>query len=318
MKVAITGASGFIGRRLVNFHLSRGDNVRVLSRKNNASCLFSTGVTIIPGDLTRLSDKHLPLCENIDVLYHCAAEIRDESRMYQLHVEGTRSLIRLARHRVKRFVQLSSVGVYGPVFSGQVTENSPPHPVNEYERTKFESDQLVSAANRLGDFDLAILRPSIVFGEDMTNQSLAQLISIIQRGRFFFIGKPGASANYVYVDNVVEALYKCATLPQASGEIFNISDWCTMEDLVQTIAQELHIRPAFWRVPRWVAQMASTLKSIYPRFPLSSSRVDAMTSRVTYNCDRIKQVLQHTNNVSISEGLIRLVGTWKASKSENF
>ncbi len=90
-----------------------------------------------------------------------------------------------------------------------------------------------------------MLRPTIVFGAGMPNRSIAQMIAVIQRGLFFFIGRRGASANYVHVSNVVDALVLCGTSPCASGRIYNLSDWTTVEDFARAIADALgRPRPA--------------------------------------------------------------------------
>jgi nucleoside-diphosphate-sugar epimerase len=99
-----------------------------------------------------------------------------------------------------------------------------------------------AAAGRIGRWarengrltSVAILRPSNVFGPGMLNQSILQMIQTIERGIFFFIGRRGASANYVHVSNVVDALILCGR-SAADGRTYNISDWCTMEDFVGAI-----------------------------------------------------------------------------------
>ncbi len=309
MIVAITGGSGFIGRKLALRHLQRGDEVRVLTRHPNASGL-PDGAVPFAGDLTADAGLHA-FVAGADVLYHCAGEIRDPARMEALHVEGTRRLIEAARHRVGRWVQLSSVGVYGQPRKGRITEDSPPHPQGMYETTKKISDDLVQAAGRAGAFEWAILRPSIVFGAGMPNQSLYQLIHVINQGRFLFIGKPGASANYIPVENVIDALLLCAAHPAAAGRIFNLSDYATLEDLVGTIADALRKPRPRLRLPVPVARvLAAVGTALTPRFPLTPSRVDAMTTRACYPIDAIEAALGYTHKITLGAGITFLVHSW--------
>lgn len=314
MIVAITGGTGFIGRKLVQRHVERGDEVRVLTRRPPHAAGLPEEVVVFGGDLAQAADLR-PFVDGADVLYHCAGEIGDASRMEALHVEGTRRLIAAASHRIGRWVQLSSVGVYGQPRAGRITEESPADPLGSYETTKKASDDLVQAAGAAGAFDWAMLRPSIVFGADMPNQSLYQLIRVVERGQFFFIGKPGASANYVPVDNVVDALVLCALHPAAKGRIFNVSDHATLEDFVGMIADALGRARPRRRLPEFVARLLAVAgTAVMPRFPLTPSRVDALTTRACYPTDAIERTLGYTHRVPLQAGIISLANSWKARR----
>ncbi len=310
MIVAITGGTGFIGKKLAQLHLARGDQVRVLSRAPVASD-FPLSVVWHKGDLAGDADLSA-FVDQADLLYHCAGEIRDESRMQTLHVEGTRRLIEAASHNIGRWVQLSSVGVYGQPRTGQVTEQSPLQPHGTYEITKNISDDLVLAAGTSGAFEWTILRPSIVFGEGMPNQSLYQLIKVINQGNFFFIGRPGASANYIHVDNVVEALAICGILPAAKARIYNLSDYATLEEFVGMIARALGREVPEFRLPEWPARAIAAIGTgLYRRFPLTPSRIDAMTTRVRYPIGAIQAELGYKHAISLESGISRLVNAWR-------
>ena len=98
--------------------------------------------------------------------------------MNAVHVDGTRDLLAASVGRVGRWVQLSSVGVYGPVRAGVVTEESLPVPVGCYETAKLMSDELVLAAVRRTGLKAVILRLSIILATDMPNNSLRQMVRL--------------------------------------------------------------------------------------------------------------------------------------------
>ena len=179
MIVAITGGTGFVGRRLLQRHLAAGDEVRLLTRRPSApaSCRRFEG---------DLATGRIPAAfvAGADVLYHCAGEIRSEEKMHAVHVEGTRALASMAAGTIGRWVHLSSVGVYGPRRQGDIDEAEPPAPAGVYEETKYRSEEIVLEASRNGAMQVAVLRPSIIFGEDMPNQSLRQWMAIINRGAY--------------------------------------------------------------------------------------------------------------------------------------
>lgn len=305
--VAITGGRGFIGRRLVAGHLARGDHVRVLAR--DASARAWTGdAEILIGDLISSAPGHLRrFAQGADVLYHCAAEHIDSLRMRAVNVEGTRKLLTAASGGVGRWIQLSSLGVYGPTRLGTVREDTPPTPIGAYEVSKLAADRLViDMCGRLG-MNWAVLRPGIVFGHDMPNESVRGLLRAIRGGRFVFIGSPGALFPYVHVDDVVAALMLCGDDSRATGEIFNLSENCTVEEFVLEAARLLAAAPPTARVPRFFVRMAAKALSWVPGFPLTAARVDALTRRVCYPVDKLTHTLGFRFSTGWRNGLREMV-----------
>lgn len=301
MKVAITGASGFIGSRLLARHLAQGDAVRVLSR--DASRSFAAGVELCVGDLGESSCDLSAFVSGVDLLYHCAGELQDRKRMRQVHVEGTRQLLKAFRTHPGRWVQLSSVGAYGARQTGAVSEDDLPNPVGEYEVTKTAADDLV----RESGLDHVILRPSNVFGARMPNQSLIQMAGMVRKGLFFFIGKPGASANYVHVDNVVEALLLCGRADAARGRTYIISDWRPMESFIGSMARLMGCPEPSLHMPESLVRGIASMGSLLSSFPLTPARVDALTTRTIYSTERLQNELGFVFPVSMEAGLKELL-----------
>jgi nucleoside-diphosphate-sugar epimerase len=315
MQVAITGGTGFVGRALVLRHLAAGDTVRVLSRRSSKQSGFPDAVKLYSGDLVSAGNSASlsHFVEGQDVIYHCAGETTHASRMRLLHVDGTYKLLEAAKGTIGHWVQLSSVGAYGSHRRGAVTEETPLRPTAVYESTKAESDQLVQQAAEHGAFSCTVLRPSIVFGPGMRNQSLRQMIGMIDRGLFFFIGLRGASANYIFLDNVIEALVRCARMGAAKEKVYNLSDHRTIEEFVALIADALGKSRPNLRVPEGFARFAARSLGKLPGFPLTESRVDALTTRVVYPTTRIERELGYTHVVTMDSALSLLVGRSKAS-----
>lgn len=310
MIAAVTGGTGFIGRRLVAELLARGYSVRVLSRVPPHPP--PTGVTVYQGDLADPAVDLSSFLRKAEVLFHCAAEVRNRERMESVNVRGTERLIQAARGIISRWIQLSSVGVYGPARSGVVDEDRPLRPVGTYEVTKARSDELVAQGAAAGYFEAAVLRPSIVYGEAMPNRSLFSMIQAIDRGFFFFIGPPGASANYIYVDNVVDALLLCTSRTRERYSVYNLSDHMTVEALVGTVARALGKETPRLRLPAVLLRgPAGMISKLWPGCPLTPSRINALTTRSSYSIDRIRRELGYDHRVSMAEGFQRLVRHWR-------
>ena len=312
MRAAVTGATGFIGQELVKLLLERGDTVRILSRHPASELHLPDGVSSFQIDLTKVDEATLAsFVDGSDVLYHAAGQLTDVASMHLLHVDATKRLLAASSGRIGRWIQLSSVGAYGPISQGIVTEETVRNPLGPYESSKNSSDELVESCARTAAFDYAILRPSNVFGPSMTNQSLFQLIGAIDRGFFAFIGKPGASANYVPVESVVDSLWRCGTMPQAAGRTYILSDHRPWETFIANIAGFLGVACPRLRLPEPPVRLIARLLGQFPGIPLTESRINAMTGRCVYSTTRIEQELHFSHPIAMEDALFNLVRRWK-------
>lgn len=294
MIIAVTGGGGFIGQLLVQRLLQHGHQVRLLTRNQKK---LIEGVEYFQGDLSNPDSAYDDFVDSVDVLYHCAGEVNDESLMQQLHVEGTRRLVDAAKGRIGSWIQLSSVGAYGSCRNQVITEESVEHPSGVYEETKTESDKIVKESG----IPYVILRPSIVFAATMRNRSLFQLLNMVRRGIFFYLGKKGALVNYVHVDDVVEALLKCGGNSTALGNIFNLSQTVEIERMVDSFQSGLGIERTVLRLPEWPLRVATCLTGWLPGFPLTAQRIDALTGRCCYDSSKIKNELGFEFGSSLEE-----------------
>ena len=109
------------------------------------------------------------------------------------------------------------------------------------------------------------------------------------------------------MSNVVDALLLCATSPQADGRVYNLSDWCTVEDFVGAIADALGCPRPRLRLPEWPVRRAVRMANHVATLPLTDSRVDALVNRSRYSIQRIQHELRFSLAVSIPAGLAQMV-----------
>lgn len=153
----VTGASGIIGFRIVSLLNQKGYQVRVLRHKKAVDVSSNE---VFKGSLNDKPSLE-PFLADARLVFHCAAEISDFSKMWSVNVEGTRALFDMAKKAgIKFFVHMSSAGVSGPDHEGWVNENSPCRPDNLYEKSKYAAEEVVSEGIKGGQ--VAILRPTNV------------------------------------------------------------------------------------------------------------------------------------------------------------
>lgn len=317
MIVCVTGATGFIGKQLCLALLGDGHEVRALGRGSVSRVV--KGVDYFQGDLTAEKGDFAGFLSGVDVVFHCAGEILIAENMLRLHVDGTYNLLSKVQEEINyskkpvRWVQLSSVGAYGinsssPALPRTIDANGAECPENLYEITKTVSDHLVANFGRRNKlFSFFIVRPSIVLGASMPNQSFFQLAAMVKKGLFFYVGNKDTIANYVHVDDVVAAMVVCAFNESVKGGVYIVSNDCLLRDVVAAISTFYGVRKPAIRIPEIVARTVATLFSNVKKFPLSKSRIDALVRRSSYLSNLPQECLEFSYGRSIPEDVASIL-----------
>ncbi len=283
--IAITGGTGFIGRALVSAHLLRGDRVRVLTRRPGSE---PPGSIPFLGNLSTIPP--VDFIDGADIVYHLAAELREPTAMHAVNVVGTGRLLAAAAGRFGAWVQLSSVGVYGPGMPGvPITESTQPAPASAYERSKLAADQLVARVCSGMGARWCIVRPSTVIGADMRTQSARSLARAVIGRRFFYIGAPDAVCTFIHVDDVVRALMAASAAPR--GTMVNLSSDCAWTALVTRICERARRKPPRLRMPVGLARPLARVIGRLPGVPLTGSRVDSLSRRGGFPTDLAQELI---------------------------
>ena len=213
----VTGATGIIGKRIVRLLLESKNVVRVATRKKR---YMHSNVDIYTGDILdeAFLDKFIA---GADFVFHCAAELYDESKMWDVNVEGSRNILKMAKkHKIRFFCHMSSAGVVGRTNIKCVDETVPCHPQNNYEKSKWKAEKL--AAEGIEGCQMVILRPTNVIDEErpgaiglVVNQSWMTRLEIVIKG--------GECAHIVHAEDVARAAVFFIKHPIIKPQCFFVS-----------------------------------------------------------------------------------------------
>jgi nucleoside-diphosphate-sugar epimerase len=219
----VSGASGIIGARICEQLLSKGYIVRALSRQKR---VFEKNIELFNGNIENEKDVEA-FMHGAHLLFHCAAEFRDESKMWDINVRGTERLFKWAeRMGIKYFCHLSSVGVIGHTDIKLADELTPCNPQNPYEKSKWAAEELVKRG--INGCKVIILRPTYVIDERRIGiLSMPQDHSFIDLCKVFIKG--GECAHIIHAEDVAAAALYFISFQIKAPECYIVS--CDHEPL---------------------------------------------------------------------------------------
>ena len=259
----VTGGAGFIGSHLAEGLLAQGHEVRVLddlSTGNPANLQALRGrIDLVTGSVTDPSrvDQAVRACE---VVYHLAAlpsvakSVEEPVLVHDICATGTLQVLNAARRAgVRRLVYAASSSAYGDQEGEARSEDDLLIPLSPYAAAKLAGEHYARCFTAVYGLETVRLRFFNVFGPRQDAKSpysgvIALFIAALVQGRTPTIYGDGLqSRDFVYVENVVQALMRAADAPAASGNVYNIGNGSstTVLDLVAALNQLLgtHIKP---------------------------------------------------------------------------
>jgi nucleoside-diphosphate-sugar epimerase len=317
MRILITGGTGFIGSRLALVARGQGHEIVVSGQLNSdaerarAAELEQAGVLINQGSLQDAAFAR-SIAAGCEVIIHLAAAQHEanvpDAYFFEVNVAGTRALLEAAHAGgARRFVYGSTIGVYGDSDGQTLDENSPPHPVNVYGRSKLEAEQVVNSFR--DKLETSIVRISETYGPG--DFRLLKLFRALQRGRFFIIGSGMNRRQVIHVNDLARGLMLAASNPAAIGETFVMAgeEIMTTRELVQRIAGALGRSAPAWRAPLWPFMTAAviferTLSPLGIQPPLHRRRLDFFRKSFVFSTAKAKKLLGFSPDIPFQEGAL--------------
>lgn len=243
MKVAVTGAKGFVGKALVLYLKRRGIEVIPLSRQENAingQCRTVSDYSDIELMSTKLT--------GVDVVVHLGGlahqvEGAVSLQIYiEVNVNATKAIAEAAQKaRVKRFIYISSIAVNGEsTEKGKpYTESSLPSPVSDYAKSKYMAEEIIKDTFEKSNTDYVILRPPLIYGPNCPG-NFKKLYEITSKTWILPFRGMKNKKSFIYINNITDAIFHVLCLSDAANEIFIVSDKeaYAMNEIIEIMMQE--------------------------------------------------------------------------------
>lgn len=268
-RILVTGATGFVGRAVVDRLVRDGVPVTAAVRRETRTSIGHLEVSV--GDLGPGTDWSAAL-KGCDAVVHCAARVHvmndasvDPIAAYRsANVEGSVALARQAAAAgVRRFIFISSIKVNGEgtALGAPYRATDRPAPADPYGVSKCEAERELQALALSGAIELVIIRPPLVYGPGVKANFLS-MARWIARGVPLPLG--GVNANrrsFVALANLVDLVVRCLEHPDAVGQVFLVSDDedLSTSELLRRTARALGVSSRLLPVPASILALGASV-----------------------------------------------------------
>ena len=310
MKILVTGANGFVGRSLCAELFRQGVSVRGAVRGGSVS-IPDVELTII-GTIDGGTRWEAGL-KDVDVVIHLAARVhvmQDHSNnpleeFQRVNVAGTERLARAtAESGVKRLVYVSSIKVNGEATQGdkKFSEYDTPDPQDPYGISKWEAEQALHRVASETGLEVVVVRPPLVYGAGVKG-NFAQMLKVLRKGIPLPLASLENRRSLIYVGNLVDALIRCATHPDATGQTYLVSDGedVSTSELLRQLAAAMKRPARLFYCPQMLLKLAGQLTG-------RAEQVDRLLGSLSVDSGKIRRELEWVPPYTLQQGLQASVG----------
>lgn len=273
-KVLVTGATGFIGSKLVRRLVERGYKVKTFGRSNLPANQFADlNIEHYGGDITN-PEQVSSAVQGCDVIFHLAGLVsyakKDVQRQFSVNVLGTRNILEAAQKaNVKRVIHTSSVAAMGIPPEGELgTEDIQYNLLGKglnYCDSKYEAELQVRHFFQDG-VPVLMLNPGIIFGEGDTHPHHHAIFGTMSKGSL--LGVPPGGIPFSDINDVVDAHVNAITMGRLGERYTLVSANLTFKQAATVFAKIMGAKPPMFEIPGWFLVAAGTFcENILPALP---------------------------------------------------
>ncbi len=302
--ILVTGASGHVGRHLVEELVRQHEEVRVLVRKDYTG---SNKVEVVKGDI--LDEEAVKRAtKGVEVIYHLAAIVdyhpAPRQQTYDVNVLGTRNVLKYSE--AEKFIYQSSTAVYGRKHKNPATENTPYHPYSYYGQTKVMAEKLVLEKGGI------VIRCPAIYGPGF-NEGYYFMLAQIQKGKMPIVGSGENRMQWIYISDLIQALI-LAKDKGKKGEVYLVGgkETETQAELAALAAKYLGVDRSTKHVSTNSAYALAYYKLISAKLRKKESKLEPehirkITADRTFDISKAKRELGFQPKTGWDEGMKEMV-----------
>jgi nucleoside-diphosphate-sugar epimerase len=312
MKVLVTGANGFVGKALLLRLNGMSGVIAIGSVRRAATIKNASAQFVTVGELSAQTDWSQALA-GAHVVVHTAGRVHVKqdslanalNEYRRVNVDGTLNLaLQAASMGVSRLVFLSSIKVNGEATSlgHPFNADDTPAPLDAYGVSKTEAEQGLREISQQTGMEVVIIRPPLVYGPGV-KANFDLMIRWLKLGVPLPLGAIHNRRSLLAIDNLVDLLATCISLPAAANQTFLVSDGedVSTTDLLLRMGQALHCPARLIPVPEgWLKLVASLVGT--------SDMAQRLCGSLQVDIEKTRHMLGWTPSLSLDEGLKRAVG----------
>lgn len=283
MRILVTGSNGFFGKCIIR-ELSMLSNVTTLSRNNS--------------DLLCDLVNNIPNLSNFDIVIHAAGKAHsvpknnlENDAFFDINVKGTQNLlhgIEASGKLPKSFIFISTVAVYGVDQGINIDEKAPLLAKDPYGLSKIKAENLILDWCQKNYVICTILRLPLIVGENPPG-NLGAMIKGINRGYYFNIAGGLARKSMVLAEDVANIIINASE----KGGVYNLTDGFhpNFYELSNAIAKQ-YGKSKLFNLPFTIAKSIALVGDVLgAKFPLNSSKLKKITSDLTFDDSKAREIL---------------------------
>ncbi len=322
MRILVTGATGFVGRRLCVRLVAEGHAI-VAAVRSAASV-----ERLVPGCRAAVvGDLALPVdwsdaVAGVDCVVHLAARVHvlnetaaDAAERYAaMNVDATRRLAdAAAKARVKRVVFVSSIKAAAEESVLPLREEYAPAPIDPYGISKLAAEGALLAMGAAGTIEAVVVRPPLVYGPGVGG-NFRRLLALADLARRVPLPLGGIqnARSLIYVENLADALLQCCVEPAARNQLFHVSDGedLSTSELVARLAEQLGGPARLFAVPAPVIRAAAAAVG-------RRQEADRMIGSLRVDSTKIRRALGWRPPESVDAGLAASAQAFRAARTSS-
>lgn len=318
MRVLVTGATGFIGRKFVARLVENGFDVVAFVRETSNTAVLPESMTFIEGDLfDRQSLKKA--VQGCEAVVHFAAYFdfypADKDLMFKVNIEGTRNLMNACvETSVERFIYCSTTETIGPVRFPPANEDTELNPTFGYGESKVLAESLIREITNSTGLPHVILRPTGVMGE---GDFYVVFEAIQALNECSWPAMPREDTKYIMFTHISDVVSGFMAALNSQSAINNTIILCpdapmNWRELVEFVCSYLGVNPPKLRVPTVLAKLGMGVLSLLKNrgkttFLWHAKSVQEMVKDRSYTNEKAKRLLGWSPQYTMQEGLKKAI-----------